>query len=394
MATNTQAGIGFSKAEDINIATKEAYEKAINNISKPSLLIAFSSIKYNQEDVVKTIGKVSGNTALIGCSDAGEISTAGPDEGGLAIMAIESEKIKFTLGSGGALEGKPREAGKRLAQDIKAKSKDELKCIVILTDVLKGNGADVVRGVQDEMGKDFLIMGGAAGDDFLFKETFVYLNDEAMSSSVVGVGLSGDFSLGVGVRHGWVPIGLPMKVTKSNGAVIEEINGKPAVSVYEERFGKSAEDMRKEPLATIAITYPLGLSVDGSDELLIRDPISVDEKGAITCAAEIPEGSEVRIMIGSQDEAIVAAKNAAETALSHLNGKKPVFALMFNCIARKKLFGRKANEEIEAIKKILGEDLPLIGFYTYGEQAPLGGDLNTCFSCFHNETAVILLIGE
>ena len=69
---------------------------------------------------------------------------------------------------------------------------------------------------------------------------------------------------------------------------------------------------------------------------------------------------------------------------------------MFNCIAREKLFAQKAKEEIDAVLAILGEDVPLLGFYTYGEQAPLGGEINNkskINSKFYNETVVIFAIG-
>ncbi len=104
---------------------------------------------------------------------------------------------------------------------------------------------------------------------------------------MVGAGLFGNFGIGVGVRHGWIPIGLPMKVTKSKGAVLEEINGKPAVSIYEDYFREKAEKIKEELLARMAIIYPLGMSVEGSLKLLIRDEVIANEKGEITCTAKI-----------------------------------------------------------------------------------------------------------
>ncbi|PIR73249.1 MAG: hypothetical protein COU40_03270 [Candidatus Moranbacteria bacterium CG10_big_fil_rev_8_21_14_0_10_35_21] len=389
-----QSGVGFSSDADAKKAGGDACQKAIEKLKAPKLIIVFSSVRYDQKELLDGVRSISKETPLIGCSDAGEITGEGPTKGGVAVMALKSDSIDFVIGKGGEVEGKTKEAGAALVRDIMSRAKDKVKCYIMLTDVLKGNGAEIVRGLQDVAGKDALIFGGAAGDDFKFKETFVYYNDTVLSSSLVGVGLVGDFSIGLGVRHGWIPIGAPKTVTKSHGAVVEEIDGKPAVSIYEEYFGKKDEDLRKEPLAIMAITYPLGMTVEGSTEFLIRDPISVDEKGAITCAAEMPEGATVRLMIGSKDEAIIAAKDAAQKALDQLQGKTPKAIILFNCIARSKLFGEHAKDEIDAIQSVLGKEVPLIGFYTYGEQAPIGGDPNTAFSCFHNETAVIVALGE
>ena len=190
-----------------------------------------------------------------------------------------------------------------------------------------------------------------------------------------------------------------MKVTKSHGAVVEELDNRPAISIYQDYFGEKAEDLKKEPLARMAITYPLGIKAPELDEYLIRDPITVDDKGAITCAAEIPEGSEIRLMIGSKEHAIEAAQEAARKLMKDFEaaGSKPKFLLMFNCIAREKLFAQKAKDEIDAVMEIIGRDVPLLGFYTYGEVAPIAGesrDTAKINTRFYNETIVICAIGE
>ena len=211
------------------------------------------------------------------------------------------------------------------------------------------------------------------------------------------MGFVGNLKIGIGVKHGWIPIGLPLKVTRSAGSVLHELDGKPAISIYEDYFGPEvAAQLKTEALARLAITYPLGIKTSGSEEMLIRDPITVDAAGSITCAAEIPQGSEVQLMIGSREEALKVAKEAGQKAVSELGGT-PKAVIVFNCIARNKLFGDRSGEEISAIQEAVGKDVPLIGFYTYGEQAPLGGEVKNiekCNSAFHNETVVIAVLGE
>jgi hypothetical protein len=266
---------------------------------------------------------------------------------------------------------------------------------MMFLDGLAENGAAAVRGAQSVLGKNFPIVGGSAGDDFLFSKTYQYCNDQVLTNSIVGVGFSGAFSFGVGVRHGWEPIGLPMKVTKAQGAKLIEVDNRPALSIYEDYFGKKAEELIKEPIAKLAYTYPLGMSVKGSSEFLIRDAVIANKKGEITCAAEIPQGSEIRLMLGDRERAIKAAKEAAVGALNQLKKTKPRVIFVFNCIARYKLLGSEIGEEINAVQKILGKEVPLIGFYTYGELAPLEGKLGLeCFSVFHNETMALVVLGD
>ena len=396
-----KAGVGKSLQRDAYEAGFEACKQALEKSGedKADLLVVFSSVSLSPEQVIRGVREASNNTPVIGCTDAGSITNEGPAQNAVGVMAISSDQLKFYTGLGENIKGGAREAGQAVAKEIKEKAGDSLKAFLMFPDVLVGNGADVVRGVLDELGEHFPVLGGAAGDDFLFEKTYEYKDDKVASGAVAGLGIAGNFSMGAGVRHGWMPIGSPMTVTKSEGSVVYELDNKPALSIYEDYFGKRAEELKKEPLARMAITYPLGIKLPELDEYLIRDPITVDEKGAITCAAEIPEGSEIRLMIGSKEKAIEAAQEAAKKLMKDFEeqGTKPKFVLMFNCIAREKLFAQAANDEIQAIMNIIGEDVPLLGFYTYGEQAPIGGEVRNpekINSRFYNETVVIFAIGE
>lgn len=396
-----KSSVGISQGEDGSIVGTEAAQQALSNLGaeKVNLAIVFASVAYDQEDVLRSVRAVLGDILLVGSSTSGEITTQGPaNRHSVAVMLISSDQIQFHAAVGEDIAADPVASGKKAADRVKEQAGDELKLFIMLPDVLVGNGADTVRGVLSSLGEHFPVVGGASGDDFKFEKTYQYLNEKVYSGAVVGLGLSGNVKFGVGVKHGWVPIGLPKKVTRSEGAVLHELDGKPAISVYEEHFGKeNTEELRTTTLAKLAITYPLGMQAEGSDELLIRDPITVDEQGSITCAAEIPEGSEIRLMMGSRETAVEVAREAAQTAIDQLEGAQPKAVVIFNCIARQKLFGDRAGEEIDAIQEPIGDTVPLIGFYTYGEQAPLGGEVRNIEKCnpaFHNETVVILVLGE
>lgn len=367
-----KTGVGRSNNADSQQAGQEACQQAIDQMTgKPDLIMVFSSVVLDQEKMLQGVNSVAQGAMVVGCSDSGEISTQGSVRNHVVVMAMASDKIKFTIGLGKNVKADSFLAGQEAAKEVMKNAPEKVSLFVSLLEGLTGNGAAIVRGFKSALGEHFPIIGGSAGDDFAFKKTFVYYRDQVLNDTVIGIGLSGNFSWGVGVKHGWEPIGLPMKVTKSEGAIIKEIDNKPALSIYQDYFGKKAEELIKEPLAKMAYTYPLGMTVKGSKELLIVDVVIANEKGEITCAAEVPEGSEVRLMLGDSEKAIQAAKEAAENALAQLKGATPKAIFIFDCIARYKLFGPQINEEIEVVQNVLGKDVPLIGFYTYGEQAPL-----------------------
>jgi hypothetical protein len=394
-----KSGVGVSTNAESYVAGVDACQAAVNELggAAPKLAIVFASVSFIQQDVLRGARSVVPGVLVVGSSSSGEIATQGPLSKHSVVVMVIAGDLSVAHGRGDIKKDGPFAAGSSAAKQVKEAMGDSLKLLLMIPDILAGNGADTVRGVQEVVGKNFPVVGGASGDDFQFKQTYQYVNDEVTSGTVVCVGLGGDFAFGIGVKHGWLPIGVPRKVTKAEGAVLHEIDGKPAIDLYNDYFGEAeAEALKKETLAHLAVLYPIGMRREGSEEFLIRDPLSVDVNGSITCAAEVPEGAEVQLMIGSQDEAIKIAKEAAAHAKEDLQGVAPAAIIIFNCIARNKLFGDRAGDEIAAIKGAIGEQVPVAGFYTYGEQAPINGevrDIKKCNTQFHNETVVILALG-
>ncbi|TSC77724.1 MAG: hypothetical protein G01um101429_992 [Parcubacteria group bacterium Gr01-1014_29] len=381
--------------EDARKAAADAVREAITKLGqKPDILFVFSSIKYDQKELIAGAKSEAAGAPIVGGTAAGEITSWVSIYDAVNVMAIASDQITFHVGCGSEVSRDSFKAGAEAAKAvIDANDGKKPDLFIMIPDGMTGNGAAIVEGSKSILGKNFPIIGGSTGDDYLFKKTFEYCNGALLTDSVVGLGISGNFSYGFGIRHGWEPVGLPLTVTKAEGVVLQEINHEPALKVYQDYFGKSASDLIKQPLARMAYTYPLGIAVPGSDELLIRDPVVANEKGEITMAAAIPEGTPIRLMIGDRDAAIRAAKTAAKIALDELGGRPMRFAIMFNCMARNKLLGVRCNDENREVQAALGVDVPMIGLYTYGEQGPLLGKKGTP-AYFHNETMTLLVVGE
>lgn len=392
-----KSGVGLSQdLSDHKKAGAEAASAAIEKLGgeKPEILFAFSSIKYKQEDVLQGIREIAPDAIVVGGSAAGEITSWRTVFDGVNVLAIASDKIKFVTGVGDGVSKDSFAAGAKAAQMVVDNAGGEKpRLFIMLPDGMTGNGAAIVDGVKSVLGDDASIIGGSLGDDYLFKKTYEYHQDQVLSDVVVGVGMYGDFAYGFGIKHGWEPVGLPLRVTKAEGVKLQEVDNQPALKIYEDYFGKESSELVKEPLARMAYTYPIGIAVEGSDELLIRDPVIANEKGEISMAAAIPEGTTIRLMIGDRDKAIAAAKTAAGVALEQLAGADPKFILMFNCMARNKLLGVRCHEENEEVSSVIGKDVPMAGFYTYGEQGPLLGQKGTP-AYFHNETMTLLVVGE
>ena len=101
------------------------------------------------------------------------------------------------------------------------------------------------------------------------------------------------------------------------------------------------------------------------------------------------------LTIASRSDIINGAKEAAEQAKRSLAGATPQAIIMFSCVGRKLVLGRRTQEEIDVVRNCLGNDVPVIGFYTYGEIGPIDKTKKELSSVkFHNETVVLWVLGK
>ncbi|MBI3333062.1 MAG: FIST C-terminal domain-containing protein [Candidatus Omnitrophica bacterium] len=390
----TLAGIGSSQVSDSFRAGVEAATQALQPLGsrQPDLVLLFASVRFDQESLLKGVTSMTGRAPLVGCSTAGEITSHGPSRRSVVIMAIASDSLRIATGLGRGISHKPREAGRQAAAEASRARLPNPHAFLMFPDGISGNVAEAIRGVQDVLGLSFPIVGGSAADDFGFNWTSQYFEGRAYTDSVAGVLLTGPIALGIGARHGWQPLGKPRRVTRARANVVEELDGTSAVNLYETYFETAAASMKAESLAGVSILYPLGMPIPGEEEYLLRNVLRVDPGGSLIYAGEIPEGSEVRLMMGSKAKAMEAARRAAEQAMVGIAPRPAQFGLVFSSCSRYRLFGREAGRELELIRQALGPAVPLIGFYDYGEQAPLTAAGFRGRSHFHNETVVVVAV--
>ncbi len=383
-------------------AAEKAYVAAQAQLQshEPNAILVFASSVFDQQQVVSTIKKLSPESAVLaGASTAGEISQTGPSmTSSVVVMLFASDTVRFFTAAVENASGIEEAAGTQLAQKIKAQTTEKIRLVSIFCDGLTINPSAILRGMNTEMPQT-PIAGGSGGDDGAYKKTFQYCNDTVFSSSVTALAFTGNLDISIGVRHGWSPISGFRTVTKAEGTVVHEIDDKPAIALYEEFLGvEEAAKLKEVTLAELALSYPLGITDQKTKELYLRAPFYVNAEGSITCGGEVPEGSQVQLMMGSKDLAVAAAKQTAESALAGIN-TTPAAAIIYSCHVRDSLFEsrQESKKEIDAIQQIIGDSVPLAGFYTYAEQAPVNTtnvDIQTCNSSNHNETIVAILLAE
>ena len=354
---------------------------------KPDVCWLFCSAQKGVKNLLKGVNAAVDTDNLIGCTTDGEISNEGFSTGSAVLVGIVTDRIDFHLSVVENLSQDSEDAGRKLAQGLP----ESTRYLQLFSDGITGNGCAILRGVSSVFGDKIPVSGGTAADDGKFQKTWQFAGKRMLTDAAVAVGFSGDFKLGTGVHSGWTPIGLSKKVTRSSENVLYELNGEPALKVFERFLGKHAHK-----LPEIGVEYPLGLAgrwgdVGGEDYFLLRATMSVNRKeGSIRFAGEIPEGAMVNLTCGDISSVLKAARKTAQLAMTDLGDAEAVMIFCYSCMARKIVLGRRTREEIELIRKAIGPELPVVGFYSYGEfsRVKCNGP-----SFLHNETATVSVIG-
>ena len=382
-----QIGVGFSSNNDHIKATQEAFNKAASAINRrrPDLALLFNTIKLNHPLVLKTIRDSLEDIPLLGLSSPSIIVNQGSYKNGLAIALFSfPEDIYFNTTCVKEISGDNASAsGEELGEDLLYGCKGIRRNLsIIFLDGQIPEGRNIIFGMQKRVGRSFPMVGASALGP-------IYFNNSILNNAACGILFGGKLNFGLGVKHGWQPLGKPRRVTLSLGNTALEIDNKPAARLYQEYFAMDNASLRND-LKHIAPFYPLGIDISGKKEYLLRSLSSIDESGSLAFNGDMPQGSRIRLMISSKDYCLESARQAAELAKKGLRNQKAKFVLVFNSLARSRLLGRQENIEIEAINKVFGADVPILGAYTLAEQAPLNSTDYLGMPYFHNNSIALL----
>lgn len=389
---------GFSQLKEHIQATNEAAGQAIIGLkgAPVSLAFIFTSAEFVHPLVLKTANYLLGETPILGCNSSGIITNKGIFKYGIAVLLLGLSQQTFfnTAAVTDINKNTSLLSGKELGSELLYGFKEVRRSLaIIFSDKLITEGANLINGLQENLGRSFPLIGASSADNFASQKTFQYFNNELLTDSCCGILFGGKFNFGFGIKHGWLPLGKMRCATKSSSNVIKEIDDEPAVKLYQDYFAKDTMELAKE-LRRISIFYPIGIYLEGEKEYLLRNVISIKDDGSLVTQGDVPQDSKIRLMISTEDSRLAAAIGACVEAKRNLGEQKIKFVMVFDSAARFSLLGRQHERELDVIKDAFGENTPLIGIYTNGEQAPLKSIQHLGQTYFHNQSISILAIGE
>jgi hypothetical protein len=379
----TTAGVGTSHHHNPNVAGREAAEQALEmaGVVKPDFVFMFASIGYDQRSLLRAIRETTGGAPLSGCSAEGTINGDNADESNFSVVVtvISSDELRWHNGLAKGLNADSRAVGQRVAQDLLPHLSTDTIGLFVFPDGLIDYLDDFFAGLEGDLpGERFLpLWGGGAGNNLSLEEpTYQYCGDEVASNGVAYALLAGEAQASWAISHGMVPIGGERKVTSSQGNVIYEIDGKPAIEVLEEYLPEHAliEDrdwMRYAISLALILEAP---SYMKDEEYVVRGVPGVRmADGSISVQTEVQEGTSVWFSSRDKEKISTRFDQMAAQIKEQLGGEKPKLVFQFECLTRGKLlFREQEKQELHRrFRQSVDPDVPWAGFYTIGEIGPV-----------------------
>lgn len=355
-------------------------------LKNPLVLVFANRLLLENEAFLKNVAKEFPYGHIIYGSTAGEIAGTNVLDNAATVTAVEFEKSSFAIRTGNILDFKKDAValGRSLYSNM---PKENLKHLFVLSEGSFINGSSLINGLEEAIGSSVSITGGMCGDDAKFEKTLASYNEKPKEGEVVLIGFYGDtLEISFASYGGWQPFGPQRIITRSEGNILYEIDGQPALELYKKYLGEKANE-----LPQASLLYPLNVTPPGTGNAIVRTILNIDnDNQSMILAGDAPQNSRVQLMMASVDSIANGANLAAQDAMRNRTAK-PDLAILISCVGRKLVMDQRVEEELEEVKSVLDAKTVLTGFYSYGEMAPFFG---STICQLHNQTMTLTLVSE
>jgi hypothetical protein len=388
------AGAGWSLDPDTERATAEALARA-GATDEAGLTMVFYTPQHDPHRVATTLHREAAPARrFVGMTTHdGILASDGYHSAETGVVGVLSTRFSgVTVGVGGASfeEGLPADAaklalGRALADAGKTKT-DPPVMLVLFSTMLTEEA--LLAGLAQEMGSDIPLIGGTAAGLVSSMErktkdvsSSMIVNDRVIEQGVaVTVFYAAEpfaWAYGGGFLRGSGQGGV---ITSADSRLIQTIDGRPAIDVYDEWLGgrlKEAKAAGKNVQNVLAF-YPLVQTVTKngvSHNQFIRAWPSnrADAPGSLTTGANVHVGETIYSSEGSENILLnrfaalprQARKNAGDTAAAA--------GLFFYCAGALQTIPREHRGNLASLVQQSMGDIPWMGLFTWGEQASVPG---------------------
>lgn len=387
-----KVGVGYCNNRDAFYSGRSAASDATRNgdIHRHDFAIAFCIGQLDHEEFLQGMKEIIGDTPVIGGSSIGIITNDNLSHTGFpsGVAVFQFDNIKYQIAAVGGLDNDENLAGYNLADNLSSTQEDRL--LLMFYDSIKvpasatlppvmNASSPLIAGIESKLQSNLPIIGAGLLGDYQFNKTKQFCGSNVREQSVVGAVISGPVNVYHSVMHGCSPLdGKYRKITKMQGSVIYELDGKPIVEIIDNIYGD--QDWRKHrpiDLLTIGVNYGERYTYQ-EDKYINRliTGILPDGSGIGIFEPDLEQGMEIQFMLRDGNKMIESARNNSKLIMKNVidDGKTPVFAFYIDCAGRAAKFSNTETEEAAEIQQVMNRyNTPMLGFYSGVEVGPILG---------------------
>ncbi len=352
---------GTSRHRDPALAAAELFQSLDQPDTK--LVVFYCAADFDLPALATHLQRLFGETNVIGCTTAGEITPQGYLAGALTGFSLASPELDVatevialdpfdSVASGSVVTKQLKTLGTRAG--LPPSATDTFAFLLI--DGLAMQEELVVSCVHQHL-QGIEMVGGSAADDARFGATHIYYRGKFRQNIAILTLVRSDLPFVAFRTQHFTHSNKRMVVTRADPArrVVYEINGLPAGREFARLVGLNIAELT--PL--IFATHPVVVRVGG--QYFVRSIAKVNADESLTFFCAIDEGIVLTIAQGV--DMIANLQEAFDKVRATLG--QPQLVLGCDCILR------RMESEREGIKDQIGDILKannVIGFATYGEQ--------------------------
>lgn len=369
-----------STAESPADAVREAWSALHAQLhTRPSLLVLHGSAGYDLGAVQAALHEYAPGVPLHGGTSCGGVMTElGLHHArgrGLGLLGLVDPEGAYGVGAC-ALADDAGAAAQHAAQQAlsQADRLGEIPTMVWIT-CAPGNEEQVLEGLGALFGPHVPIGGGSSADDDVTGGWQQLANDRPYRDAVVVTVMFASRGVAFSFHSGYDPTPVSAKVTRTRRRQVVELDGRPAGQVYAGWLDGGLRDalQRGGTILRESTMAPLGKLVGSTPSAAyyqLAHPSQIGSDHSLSLFCDVSEGDTLVLMRGTTASLIERAERVARSALrsAEHDHAKVAGALIVYCAGCMLAVREQLGEVVERLRFGLGQGVPFLGTFTFGEQ--------------------------
>ena len=381
-----KVGLGQSESFDTRTAASDVINQCRRQMAgnQPQAGIVFAGINFDHRQMLDRIREDFPSIDLIGCTTAGEFSSNhGFSDDSIILMVFGSDEIEIGVGVGRNMSKNPNAAIQTAVAQASDKLSTPVSICLTFPDWNAGLFNIIMKSLNQELGRNCPIFGGVAGTLSDSEQApLQFYHNEIIADAMPIMLFAGPLDYSFSIANSWTTVGKQATVTSAEASLVKRIDGFKAVDFYRHYLGDHSVPPRE---------FLLSVYDKHSAQNYLRVPLEYHDDGSITFSESIPEGATIQLTEAIREVMLEDTQTTSRKIVRETSDIVPAFAMAFSCAFRKNIFGTRVSQELQILRDQLPPQLPIVGFYSFGEIAPLAKGQE---SFFHGATLVTLLVGH